>query len=513
MEITVPPAALKGADNNMIAIYARQSVERADSISIEQQIALCQYETRGDVYKEYIDRGYSGKNTNRPQFSQMMNDIREGFINTVIVYKLDRISRSILDFSNMMEVFGKYHVQFISATEKFDTSSPMGNAMLNICIVFAQLERETIQKRVADAYFSRSQKSFYMGGPVPYGFTKIPTVIDGIHTSMYEALPDEAKVIKLIYELYAQPNTSYGNIVERLKELGIRKRGSDWSRPRIREILINPIYVRADIEVYDFFIKHGADVANQPSDFIGVNGCYSYKSKSEKRKNSSTVEGNQIVLAPHEGIVDSGVWLRCREKCMSQKQVIPAQKAKNSWLSGKIKCGECGYALIAKRFNSRHHRYLLCSNKLNYKACSGAGTLYTDEIEDIIYSEMKNKLSQFRRLSPAEYYVPDAEQTELETELAVIDKEINGLLEKVRDSDNALFRYINERINALDKRKTEIAERIKEIKQKKDIPADEIEDHLSMWDELSFDDKRQVVDTLIRVIYVTEKKMTIQWRI
>ncbi|HQM02936.1 MAG TPA: recombinase family protein [Ruminococcus flavefaciens] len=223
-----------------------------DSISIEQQIDLCQYEARGEVFKTYVDRGYSGKNTNRPQFTQMMNDIKDGFIHAVIVYKLDRISRSILDFSNMMEIFSKYKVQFISATEKFDTSSPMGNAMLNICIVFAQLERETIQKRVTDAYYSRSRKSFYMGGPVPYGFRKVPTVIDGIHTSMYEPVPEEADVVRLIYEMYSQPNTSYGDIINKLKELGIKKRDKDWARPRIRDILVNPIYVMADLDIYNF---------------------------------------------------------------------------------------------------------------------------------------------------------------------------------------------------------------------------------------------------------------------
>ena len=86
------------------------------------------------------------------------------------MYKLDRISRSILDFSNMMNLFQQYQVEFVSSTEKFDTSTPMGRAMLNICIVFAQLERETIQKRVSDAYYSRSQKGFRMGGKPPYGY-------------------------------------------------------------------------------------------------------------------------------------------------------------------------------------------------------------------------------------------------------------------------------------------------------------------------------------------------------
>jgi site-specific DNA recombinase len=103
----------------MNAIYARQSVDRADSISIESQIEFCQYEMRGEQYKVYTDRGYSGKNTDRPAFAEMMNDIENGVIGKVVVYKLDRISRSILDFSNMMEQFGTHKVEFVSTTEKF----------------------------------------------------------------------------------------------------------------------------------------------------------------------------------------------------------------------------------------------------------------------------------------------------------------------------------------------------------------------------------------------------------
>ena len=104
------------------ALYARQSVERADSISIESQLEYCRYEARGNPCREYIDRGYSGKNTNRPAFEEMLSDIRQGKIARVIVYKLDRISRSILDFANMMDLFQKHHVEFVSSTERFDTS-------------------------------------------------------------------------------------------------------------------------------------------------------------------------------------------------------------------------------------------------------------------------------------------------------------------------------------------------------------------------------------------------------
>lgn len=117
-----------------------------------------------------LDCDDSGKNIERPDFQRLLQDIRLGLIKRVIVYKLDRISRSIVDFAKLMELFKQYDVEFVSCTEKFDTSTPMGRAMLNICIVFAQLERESIQMRVQDAFYSRCTKGYYMRGRTPYGF-------------------------------------------------------------------------------------------------------------------------------------------------------------------------------------------------------------------------------------------------------------------------------------------------------------------------------------------------------
>lgn len=291
----------------MNAIYARQSVDRADSISIESQIEFCRYELKGEPYKVYADRGYSGKNTDRPAFGEMMCDMENGTIRRVVVYKLDRISRSILDFSRMMERFEANRVEFVSTTEKFDTSSPMGRAMLNICIVFAQLERETIQKRVADAYYSRSQKSLYMGGRVPYGFRLSPTTVDGVRTSMYAVNEEEAKQVRLIYELYAKPECSCGDIARCLQANGMLKNGKPWVRTRLAEILRNPVYVRADLAVYRFYRDRGTVIVNDPGDFIGTNGCYHYKGRKFAH---APPEGDYLVLAPHEGIIPADLWLK-----------------------------------------------------------------------------------------------------------------------------------------------------------------------------------------------------------
>lgn len=376
------------------AIYVRQSVDRADSISIEQQIEFCSYEARGEPFRVYTDRGYSGKNTNRPQFIQMMEDIRSGSVGAVIVYKLDRISRSILDFSNMMSLFCENDVKFISATEKFDTSSPIGNAMLNICAVFSQLERETIQKRVADAYFSRSSRGFCMGGPVPYGFVKMPHMIGGVHTSLYEPDEAEAENVKLIYAMYARFDTSYGDIVRKFEELGIKKRGKKWERSRIREILLNPIYVKADRTVYDYYYGKGAVIENKREDFTGVNGCYCYKNRGEARKNQYFPSSCRIVLASGEGIVEAPLWLECREKCLGQREKGSAvRKAKNSWLCGRIRCGECGRALVVKRGSGG--RYFMCSGRLTEGSCRGGGTVLAEEAEMLVYGEIERRLAAF----------------------------------------------------------------------------------------------------------------------
>ena len=105
-------------------VYKRQ-VDRKDSISIESQIDFCKYELKGGSCRVFKDKGYSGKNTDRPEFQKLLGEIRKGKVRRVIVYKLDRISRSILDFATMMELFQEYDVEFVSSTEKFDTSTPM----------------------------------------------------------------------------------------------------------------------------------------------------------------------------------------------------------------------------------------------------------------------------------------------------------------------------------------------------------------------------------------------------
>ena len=499
------------------AIYARQSVDRMDSISIESQIEYCQYETRGGYHKIFQDKGYSGKNTDRPNFQLMLEAIRRGEVKRVIVYKLDRISRSILDFTTMMAEFQENKVEFVSCTEKFDTSTPLGRAMLNICIVFAQLERETIQQRVTDAYISRSRKGFYMGGRIPYGYQLEKYTIDGKTTSHYVIVPEEAAVIRQIYAMYAQPHISFGDIVHYLVDQGIpnaKAKGEVWDRNRVSAMIRNPIYVKADLDIYRFFKEQGSVLHDDPSLFIGTNGCYLYSEKDARRK-TLCLEGHHIVLAPHEGIVPSDLWLKARRKCLNNKQVAKPLKAKNTWLAGKIKCGKCGYALTVRKSKTQIGRYLICSRRMQTNFCEGVGGIDAGAMENLILSEMKKKVAEFDQLTAPAYKMQSPRRLELNARVEKINEDIEKLLDRVTDADAILMGYINKRVSELHAQSAEIQREISSLDAMEYQPrldVKEIKNCMQDWDDLAMEDKLAVVDQLIARITATQDTCEITWK-
>ena len=502
-------------NNRIDAIYARQSVDKKDSISIESQIEFCKYELKGGNCKEYKDKGYSGKNTERPEFQQLMRDIESGLVRKVVVYKLDRISRSILDFAKMMDFFQKYEVEFVSSTEKFDTSTPMGRAMLNICIVFAQLERETIQKRVQDAWYSRCQRGFKMGGKTPYGFRTEPYVMDGVRTKKLVIEPNEAAFVRQMYEMYADPQVSPHDITRKLTADGMRTyHGRPLSRATLSVILRNPIYVMADLDIYEFFKSQGTDIYNDAADFAGTNGCYYYQGKGNTEDKHKHLQGQTLVLAPSEGFVPSELWLKCRKKLLASHTYQPARKARNTWMAGKIKCGKCGYALMSAHSNGI--LYMRCTVHADSGACPGCGCVKLHELEAVVYQQMVKKLKDFKTLTgrkKAAKISPKLAAKRLE--LAQVESEIEKLLDTLTGATPVLLSYANSRIEELDARRQNISNEIAKLSADA-VPAEKIESisgYLDDWENVSFEDKRQVVDALITVIRATNEKVEIEWKI
>ncbi len=504
----------------MIAIYARQSVNKLDSISIETQIEECEKEIRkGESAKIYSDKGYSGKNTDRPEFQKLMEDIGNGKVSKVVCYKLDRVSRSVVDFAILMESFKKHNVSFVSCNEKFDTETAMGRAMLSICIVFAQLERETIQQRVIDAYRSRSQKGFYMGGRCPYGYRIEEYVIDGIKTSHYVVVPEEAEVLKLMYSFYSQPQVSVGDVVKYLVEADIKNtRGKNgcWDKARVSELMKNPIYVKASIDVYEFFKTQGVVLHNNPEDFVGTNGCYLYSEKEARRK-TVCLEGHHIVIAPHEGIIEPDIWLKVRMKCLGNKQVAKPIKAKNTWLAGKIKCKECGYALVIKKSSTKAGRYFVCSrNGQTLNGCKGIGGLYASDVEQIVFDSMSDKLKEFTSLSSTQKNKENPKINEIRIEIANLQAVIDSWIAKIPDASQTVMNIINEKVEKLAQEKQALENKLRDLtvaEHSSSCDTNEIRNYMSKWDGLEISDKMSIVDALISVIRADQNSIDIEWKI
>ena len=500
--------------NRINAVYGRQSVDRKDSISIESQIEFCEYELKGENYKAYTDKGYSGKNTDRPKFQQLMADIQRGLIKKVVVYKLDRISRSILDFATMMEEFQKYNVEFVSSTEKFDTSTPMGRAMLNICIVFAQLERETIQKRVTDAYYSRCLKGFHMSGPAPYGFSLAPPRLHDVRTKMLVEDPETKKYALQMFTMYAEPLTSFGDITRYFSEAGIKIYGKDLTRGFLSQLLRNPAYVIADLDVYEFFKSQGTYIVNEAADFEGGNGCYLYQGRDVAENKNTQLRDQILVLAPHKGFVPSSIWLKCRKKLMNNTTFQSGRKARNTWMAGKVKCGRCGYALMSVG-NSTGTQYLRCSKRADNKSCEGCGKLKTHDFESFIFGEMAKKMSQFESLIGGNEDRVDPRITSLQIELAKVDEEIEKLLDTLSGANPILLSYANSKIEALDTKRQNLVKEIADLSAEVMSPRQirELSNHIHNWENISFEDRRKVVDGLITQIRATSEYVQIEWKI
>ena len=162
------------------AIYTRKSTDEgldrdfnslnAQREAAEAYITSQRHEGWQCLPAMYDDGGFSGGNTNRPALQKLMQDIEDGKIDCVVVYKVDRLSRSLMDFAKLMDIFEQKHISFVSVTQQFSTTNSMGRLTLNILLSFAQFEREIITERVRDKVRAAKRKGKWIGGCPVLGY-------------------------------------------------------------------------------------------------------------------------------------------------------------------------------------------------------------------------------------------------------------------------------------------------------------------------------------------------------
>lgn len=254
------------------AIYLRVSTSyQADRDSLPMQrkdlVGYCEYALNISDYTVFEDAGYSGKNTDRPAFQKMMMQIRNGMYSHLLVWKIDRISRNLLDFAQMYEELKTLGVTFISRNEQFDTSTAMGEAMLKMVLIFAELERKTTAERVTATMISRANDGTWNGGRVPFGYDY------NKETQTFSINGDESYIVLQMYDLYEKTD-SLVRTARELNKLGyVSRQHNPFSPVSIWIILRNPWYVGT--YRYNYYKIPGRRAVKEESEWVVIENHHS----------------------------------------------------------------------------------------------------------------------------------------------------------------------------------------------------------------------------------------------
>ena len=496
----------------MIVLYARKSVERENSISCETQIEYCKMmmkpEERGEKVEIFVDNGFSGGNINRDGFQNMMKLVRQGKVSKVIVYKLDRISRSLSDFMNILQEFKEHKVEFVSSQESFDTSSPYGELIVKILMVFAEFERTSIINRVTQAYAHRSEMGFYMGGRRPYGFELVPAIIHNVKTKKLNPIPAEAEQVRYIFEVYAQENVS----LRRLQDLLIAEgkqpvNGSHWTTAKLSTLLRNPIYVRADSDIYDYYDRHGTQITTDLSLFIGEYGAQLYGHTKHDSANSDWSD-MKLVLLTHPGLVDSDIWLKCQRKLEKNRQITNSYSNPTSWLAGKVICEQCGHTMTTIKGKPTQagevRRYFNCTGKSHKKICPGPqGSVYAEDLENMVYDCIAEKLADLKQTGHRNRNVERGEINDLKLKIKAIEQQEKQLLDTMLTGgfNDALLAIANQKATQLKQDRLALYTRIEELNSRRE-ETDVVVNLAKSWQTADYQRKKAVAMIVIHKILI-----------
>lgn len=471
----------EGLDSDFNTLDAQREAGEAYIQSQRSEGWIC-------VEDRYDDGGFSGGSIERPAMNRLLADIREGRIDCVVVYKVDRLSRSLLDFSRLMDVFDQHNVSFVSVTQQFNTATSMGRLVLNVLLSFAQFEREIISERTSDKMCAARRKGKWLGGPAILGYD----VDREKHRLVVN--PEEAEMIRELFDLYIrhrsllrvaqEANRRAWTTKSWVTKKGLHREGGRFDKAKLQRILTNVTYTGQ--------IAHKGEI---------------YPGEHKAIVNKTAFNRVQAVLKENGN--GSGKTVRNKHGAL---------------LKGLLYCASCGAAMAhtySKKGN-RLYRYYVCTTaqKQGRDSCQ-TRSLPAQEIEDFVVGQirrlandpdlvervfteaLKQQKAQKRRLR--------VEQKRLQRERQHKSERIKELVAVIGPSEKPLISLteslveLESTVARIDQRLTEISEELTTIGPEK-IDKDEVAAALSLfdpvWDELYPSEKTRVVSLLIeRVEY------------
>ncbi|MBF0140576.1 MAG: recombinase family protein [Magnetococcales bacterium] len=338
------------------AVYTRKSTEEGldmDFNTLDAQREACEAYIASQksegwflVPDRYDDGGFSGGNLERPALKQLLADVEAGKINVVVVYKIDRLTRSLLDFSKLVEQFDRRNVTFASITQSFNTTTSMGRLTLNILLSFAQFEREISAERIRDKFAQSKRRGIWMGGHVPLGYE--------VQNRKLLVVPSEAESVRHIYQRFLECGSAT-QLVKELDAAGIRaKNGNLLDKGYLYRMLANRLYL------------------------------------------GEIVMGEESFPGEHEAIIDRDTWEQVRAMMADKTRRQGTNRVHPpALLKGLIRCRHCNRSM-SPTFTSkdgRQYRYYLCQTALKngYDACP-LRTVAAGEIEAVVIQQVRTML-------------------------------------------------------------------------------------------------------------------------
>jgi site-specific DNA recombinase len=480
------------------AIYTRKSTDEGlqqefNSLDAQREAAEAYIKSQAHEGwtcrpERYDDGGYTGGNMDRPALHRLLADIAAGKIDMVVTYKVDRISRSLLDFAQMMQTFAHHQVAFVSVTQQFNTATSMGRLILNVLLSFAQFEREIIAERTRDKIAATRRKGKWTGGHPLLGYDVDPR---GFRLVVNEA---EAERVRAIFALYLEYQSLLPVVQELEKRGWVNKRwrtrkghergGQPFTRTSLYRLLTNVAYV----------------------------GQVRYK--------------DEVHPGEHPAIVDPVVWQRVQAllACNGRAGKAPVRNQVGALLKGLLRCVPCGCAMTpthSAKNGTKRYRYYVCScaQKRGWDTCPSK-SLPAGEIEQFVIEQIRcigrdpallqEVLAQARAQDATRAATLEAEQRGLEKDLAHWHHEVRKLSGQIRPGDDngpliARLADLQDRIGLVEGRVRKVREQIRAIHAQL-IDADEARLALSLfepvWQALAPAEQARVAHLLVeRVDY------------
>jgi site-specific DNA recombinase len=389
------------------AIYTRKSTEEglqqefnsldAQREAAEAFIASQKHEGWTVIPDAYDDGGWTGSNMERPALKRLLADIETGKVDCVVVYKVDRLSRSLLDFARIVEVFEKHNVSFVSVTQQFNTTASLGRLTLNILLSFAQFEREIIAERTRDKMSAARRKGKWVGGIPVLGYDVDP---GGGRLAVNE---DEARRVRAIFDLYLE----HRSLIAVARE--VNRRG--WT---------SKVWVTKDGREH-----HGHALTKNDLFRLLTNVIYTGQVNHK----------GTFYPGEHTQIVDPAVWGKVDER-LRHNGITGGKEVRNKYgalLRGLLHCDACGTAMVHTYTvkGSRRYRYYVCltAQQRGWDACPSK-SLPAQRVEDSIVDRIRGLGRDPRIAAETARKVreqAEASSQELRAELKTAEKELNRL--------------------------------------------------------------------------------------